>query len=146
MITARHEYMDRPNLNSDISFEGDKGVTKQADARDCDINLIMRRYEKTGTLPDLIVKNGRYGDFSEVPDYQEACNIVNFANEQFDALDVNIRNRFANDPVNFLAFMNDPANEDEIEKMGLLKPEAVKARQEARKLAADAADAAKAAK
>nr|QJB18997.1 MAG: internal scaffolding protein [Microvirus sp.] len=141
MITARHEYMDRPVLKSDLSFEGDKGVTKQADLRDCDINLIMKRYEKTGVLPDLIVKDGRYGDFSEVPDYQEACNIVKMADEQFAALDVTIRNRFANDPANFLAFVTDPKNIDEVEKMGLLKPEIVAQRQAERLVKAKAEQA-----
>jgi len=142
MITARHEYMERPTLASDLSCAGDKGVTKQADLKDCDINLIMRRYEKTGILPDLIVKNGRYGDFSEVPDYQEAVNIVKHADEQFQALDVTIRNRFANSPEQFLAFATDPKNMDELEKMGLLKPEVVQARAAARKAANDAAKAA----
>ncbi|WNK14899.1 MAG: internal scaffolding protein [Microvirus sp.] len=146
MITARHEYMDRPTLESDLSCAGDKGVTKQADLKDCDINLIMRRYEKTGYLPDLIVKDGRYGDFSEVPDYQEACNIVKHADEQFQALDVEIRNRFSNDPAKFLAFVTDPKNIDEIDKMGLLKPEVKQARLDARIAAQKAADeAAKAA-
>ncbi|QXP08184.1 MAG: internal scaffolding protein [Arizlama microvirus] len=139
MITARHQYDDRQPLASDLSFEGDKGVTKQSDLKDCDINLIMRRYEKTGFLPDLIVKDGRYGDFSEVPDYQEALNIVKLADEQFGALDVEIRNRFENNPAKFLGFVTDPKNLDEIEKMGLLKPEVLKARVEARAAAAEAA-------
>jgi len=142
MITARHEYMPRPTLESDLSCEGDKGVTKQADLKDCDINLIMKRYERTGYLPDLIVRDGRYGDFSNVPDYQEALAIVRLADEQFQALDVEIRNRFANNPANFLAFVTDPKNIDEVDKMGLLKPEVSKARNDARiaaeKAAADA--------
>jgi len=124
--------MDRPALASDLTFEGDKGVTKQADLKDCDINGIFKKYEKYGQLPEMIVKDGRYGDFSEVPDYQEALNIVSTANEQFDALDVELRNKFANDPAKFLAFVTDPKNIDEVEKMGFLKPEVVKARQDAR--------------
>ncbi|WNK13058.1 MAG: internal scaffolding protein [Microvirus sp.] len=137
MITARHEYMDRPILASDLSCEGDKGVTKQSDLKDCDINSIFKKYERSGQLPDLILKDGRYGDYTEVPDYQDAMNIVKTASEQFDALDVDIRNRFANDPASFLAFATDAKNYDEMERMGLLKPEVVKARREARKIAAD---------
>lgn len=146
MITARHEYMDRPVLISDLSFEGDKGVTKQSDLKDCDINSIFKKYERTGQLPDMIVREPRYGDFSNVPDYQEAKQIIADANEQFEALDVNVRNRFGNNPEAFLAFATDPKNIDELEKMGLLKPEVVEARKVARKAASDAAFAAEAAK
>jgi len=128
MITARSQYDERCVLASDLSFEGDKGVTKQSDAKDCDINLLFKRFEKTGQLPDVIARNGSYGDFSNVPDYQEACNIVKMANEQFSLLDAPIRNRFDNDPAKFLAFVNDEKNMDEMAKMGLLKPEVVAAR------------------
>lgn len=121
---ARSQYAVRPTLASDLSFEGDKGVTKQSDLKDCDINLIMKRFEKTGTLPNLIAKNGHYGDFSNVPDYQEAVQIVAHANEQFLNLDAHVRNRFDNDPAKFLAFATDPKNEDEMYKMGLMNEEA----------------------
>lgn len=134
MVIARAQYDERPTLASDLSFEGDRGVTKQADAKDCDINAIFKRFEKTGQLPDLIAKNGRYGDFSAVPDYQEAVQIVRTAEEQFMALEANVRNRFENDPAKFLAFVTDEKNYDEMEKMGLLKPEVV-ADRNAKKLA-----------
>lgn len=143
MTTARHQYSDRPTFASDLSFVGDKGVTKQSDAKDCDINAIFKRFERSGQLPDMILKNGRYGDFSAVPDYQEACQIVQTAREQFDSLDVNIRNRFENDPSKFLEFATDEKNYDEMERMGLLKPEVVKARNDA-KAAVKAAEAKKA--
>ncbi|QXP08422.1 MAG: internal scaffolding protein [Arizlama microvirus] len=128
MITAKHQYDERLPLASDLSFVGDKGVTKQSDAKDCDINSIFKKYERSGQLPDMIVRDGRYGDFSEVPDYQDALNIVKTAEDQFKALDVDVRNRFGNDPAAFLAFATDPRNVDELGRMGLLKPEAIAAR------------------
>lgn len=143
MITARHEYMDRPFLLSDLSCEGDKGVTKQSDLKDCNINAIFERYERTGQLPGLIVKDGRYGDFSSVPEYQEALNIVKFAEEQFDALDVTIRNRFENNPAKFLAFVSDEKNKGEMAKMGLLSKEAEQAYYDGIKAAEEAAIKAK---
>lgn len=142
MTTARTQYDKRPVVASDLSFEGDKGVTKQSDAKDCDINAIFKRYERTGQLPDMIVRDGSYGDFSEVPTYQEALNIVIRAKEQFMALDAGVRNRFDNDPAKFLAFATDEKNYDEMEKMGLLKPEIIAERRakeaEAAKIAAEA--------
>lgn len=124
MVNARSQYDPRPKLDSDLSFEGDKGLTKQADMKDADINNIMKRFERTGILPDLIVRDGRYGDFSSVPDYQEALEIVRLADEQFNNLDANIRNRFDNDPAKFLAFASDEKNLVEMEKLGLLNDEA----------------------
>lgn len=137
-VVARHEYMDRPKFESDLSFVGDEGLTKQSDMQDCDINKIFKRFEKTGQLPSAILKDGRYGDFSSVPDYMEAMSIVHHANEQFALVDVEIRNRFANDPARFLAFVTDPNNMDELENMGFLKPEVVEARRAARLAAAEA--------
>lgn len=131
MIIAKSQYDVRTPLDSDISFEGDKGVTKQADLKDTDLNAMFKRFERTGQLPDLIAREPRYGDFSEVPDYQEAVNIVRMAEEQFANLDVTIRNRFENDPAKFLAFATDVKNIDEMEKMGLLAPEKVEARKAA---------------
>lgn len=133
MITARSQYDARPELASDLDFANDKGLTKQADARDADINNIFKRLEKGGALPDMIAREPRYGDFSAVPDYQEALNIVRHADEQFSNLPVELRNRFENNPEKFLAFVTDEANADEIEKMGLMKPEAVERRKQASK-------------
>jgi len=141
MITARAQYDERPTLKSDISFAGDKGVTKQSDLKDADINAIFKRFERTGQLPTMIAKEGRYGDFSAVPDYQEAVTIVRTAEEQFANLDATLRNRFENDPAKFLEFATNPENMDQLENMGLLKPEVVEARKQARAVVASQNDA-----
>lgn len=130
-IVARMQYDVRVKVDSDLDFSHDKGLTKQSDAKDCDINAMFKRYERTGQLPEMIVRQPRYGDFSDVPTYQEALDIVRMAQEQFDALDVNVRNRFENDPAKFLAFVTDDKNYDEAVKMGLIKPEIVAAKQKA---------------
>ncbi|QXP08268.1 MAG: internal scaffolding protein [Arizlama microvirus] len=136
---ARAQYDNRPILASDLSFEGDKGVTKQSDLKDSDINAIFKRFEKTGQLPNMIAKNPAYGDFTNVPDYQDALHIVMQSNDQFANLDVNLRNRFDNDPAKFLEFATDPKNVEELAKLGLLKPEIVEARRaEAAQKAAEA--------
>ena len=67
----------------------------------------------------MIQSEPRYGDFSDVPSYQASLHIVAHANEQFAALDAPLRTRFANDPSRFLAFATDPANLDEMVKLGL---------------------------
>jgi phage internal scaffolding protein len=79
----------------------------------------MSRYSRTGRLPELIDKQPSYGDFSSVVDYQEAMNIVKFAEFQFQNLPSNVRDRFGNSPEKFLEFVNNPDNVDEMIKMGL---------------------------
>jgi len=100
-----------------------KTEVKQHFKNEVDINTIMRRYVKNGTLPQMIRDNAAYGDFSNVPSYHEAQNIIIKATEQFNALDVDVRKRFKNDPAEMLAFVSDPANKEEMYKLGLaIKP------------------------
>lgn len=104
-----------------------------------DLNRVMKRFEKTGQLAELIKlgmgseSGGFYGDFTNAPDFQEALNITIHAQEQFALLSAEVRNRFDNDPAKFLAFASDAKNVDEMETLGLLKPEVVEARQKARR-------------
>lgn len=97
----------------------EKGETKQSFKDECDVNNILKLYEQTGQLPDLIKQNAQYGDFSDVVGYQEALNTVMHAQEQFEALSSAVRERFNNDPAKFLAFMEDEKNVDEAVRMGL---------------------------
>lgn len=100
----------------------EESLTNQADAHDCDINIIMRKYTTTGQLPRVKSEEAQYGDFSQVQDYRQCLETVRAANEQFMALPSAVRKRFANSPENFLQFVADPANQEEAEKLGLTEP------------------------
>jgi len=102
-----------------VTLETGAGLTQQSMKDECDINRLMERYRKTGQLPDLVRKNPQYGDFSAVPDFLEAQNVIIRAQEQFDALPAKVRERFGNDPAKMLAFVADPKNGDELVKLGL---------------------------
>lgn len=93
--------------------------TKQSFKDECDIKTIMRKFENTGALPDMIKKQPHYGDFSSVPDYQSALNLVQHAQMQFDALSAKVRERFGNNPELFLKFATNPANAKEMVDLGL---------------------------
>lgn len=105
--------------------EWSKSRTLQSDKDAADINNIMRRFETTGALPNMIRQEPAYGDFSNAVDYRESLDIVMKAREQFANLNAKIRARFENDPAQFLEFCNDEKNLPEMAKMGLLTPEAV---------------------
>lgn len=96
-------------------------LTKQYFKEECDINNILKKFNATGQLPDMIKQNPVYGDFSDVASFQEALSIVNHAYEQFEALPSTLRDRFANDPEKFLAFCEDGNNLEELVKLGLAK-------------------------
>lgn len=96
-----------------------KPRTHQSFKQECDINNIMKKYMKNGVLPELIKRDPRYGDFSNVPDYQTSLETVQMAHDQFNALSAKVRERFNNDPANFLAFVHDDKNIDEMIKLGL---------------------------
>ncbi len=103
---------------------GGNGRTHQSMADECDINRIMARFEKDGVLTHVAKFDGKYGDFTGAMDYHSAYNQVILAGEMFMSLPASIRDVFDNDPGMFLAFAEDPDNEDEMREMGLLPPAA----------------------
>jgi len=102
-----------------------KSKTQQSMMADCDINNIMKKFEQTGILPDMIKSNPQYGDFSDVMSYQEAMSLVVHANDQFASLSAKVRDRFNNDPKRFLAFCEDSNNREEMKILGLLKADQI---------------------
>lgn len=118
MAKFRTRFSERPRVQVDFP---ERGRTKQAFKAECDINTIMKRYRETGLLPSS-GRTPRYGDFSGAMDFQEALHTVQLAQEQFDALPAQVRRRFHNDPVEFLAFAEDPRNAEELVKLGLAEP------------------------
>lgn len=94
----------------------------QSQAEETDINYIVKRFGVTGQLP-VVPMPPSYADFSEsVTDYREAMDLVLAANRSFAALPADVRARFANDAGAFLDFAENPANIDELRKMGLAVP------------------------
>jgi len=107
-----------PYIDPGIDFSGDPGRTDQSQASDADVNIIMKRYLQTGVLPS-VSGTPLYDDFSDTVDYHEAMNIVIRAQQQFDGLDAFVRARFQNDPAQFLEFVSDPKNAQEMISLGI---------------------------
>jgi len=96
------------------------GKTRQACKDECDINKIIKRFVKTGELPEGN-KKPIYGDFSSVIDFTKAYEVVELAKAEFNKLPVKVRERFNYNAQELLTFVNNPANSDELVKMGLAK-------------------------
>lgn len=88
-----------------------------------DINTIVGRAARAGTLSHLEQWGGTYGDFSDF-DFFEAQTKLAQAREIFDQLPSEVRREFANDPSQFFAYANDPANADRLGELlpALLRP------------------------
>lgn len=100
--------------------------TRQEFKDEADINVIMRRYQSTGELPQLNLSAPQYLDVSGI-DFQEQMNFVAGAKTMFMELPSSIRSRFNHDPASFVAFCGDESNRSELARMGLLSPEATRA-------------------
>lgn len=106
-----------------VDFTGEVSMTKQSFEKECDINEIVKRFERSGLVTHLADKVGFYGDVASVPDYQSSLNIVARAGEYFAALPASIRERFGNDPGQLVEFLNDPGNKAEAIELGILEKE-----------------------
>lgn len=90
---------------------------------ECDINNIMKKFERTGMLNHAKAFEGGYGDFTDTPvDFQEAMNIVLRAEEMFATVPAKVRKEFDNDAGKFLSFVEDPANLERCRELGLALP------------------------
>lgn len=95
------------------------GLTEQSHKKSCDINYIIKKYEKTGLLEHLNEYGGQYSDVSTVDDYLSGQLKVKAAQDAFMSLPASLRKRFENDPAKFLAFAQDENNKEEMYELGL---------------------------
>jgi phage internal scaffolding protein len=93
--------------------------TKQSFKNECDVNNILKNYNKTGVMPDNY-NPGEYRDLDGT-DYQEYMQTVASANSMFEELPSALRKRFKNDPAQLLSFVHDDKNVAEAHNLGLLR-------------------------
>ena len=92
------------------------GRTKQSFRDETDINQILKRAQKSGTMSHVSKYEARYGDFSNF-DFFEAQLQLAKGGEIFDALPMELRREFNQSPADFFQYVNDPANKDRLEKL-----------------------------
>ncbi len=91
----------------------DDGRTKQSHKDETDIVKIMARFEKTGTISHINQFEGEYADYSDY-DFPEELRKLTRGREMFDALPAEVRREFGQSPQAFFAYVNDPANKDDL--------------------------------
>ena len=117
----------RTPYNYDTNEAGDESglscpeptLAQQHMKEECDINVILRKFNITGELPVIDVL-AEYGDFSGFGDYHALMNEIKHADEAFNALPIDLRSRFNHDPAQLVEFCNNDSNRDEAIKLGLI--------------------------
>lgn len=97
-------------------------MTRQEFLEESDVNHIIDSYQTDGVIPTTR-PDGVYADFTDpaYTDFQRAQNTVLEAQYMFEQLPARTRERFGNDPASLILFVQDPANQAEAHKLGLLR-------------------------
>jgi len=98
-------------------------MTRQEFADDADINVLMARYDKVGVwpLPPLDALP-QYLDVTNVPDLMSAMQLMEDAKRAFMTLPATVRREFDNDPMQFVAFAENPDNLQQMRDWKLAPP------------------------
>ncbi|WNK13321.1 MAG: internal scaffolding protein [Microvirus sp.] len=130
--TLRHFYRPHPRVTQDnLSLDPATGelvylpsMTKQEFKHECDINNVIKSFSQTGMFRHVSARasQGAYEDLPDGVDFQYALDEVQRARNSFMTLPAHVRQRFGHDPGQFLGFIHDPSNKDEMAKLGLLVP------------------------
>lgn len=118
-FSSLYDHHDGPEI-SDFG----PSLTKQEFKDEADINNILNSYQVDGILPDLDKRQPIYADCTapELTDFHRAQNMVVSTTERFASLPAKVRERFANDPLQMLLFLQDVNNRDEAVRLGLVNP------------------------
>lgn len=96
--------------------------TEQAHKEQCDVNKIIRKYDRNGLISHVSRFEAQFGDVSGL-EFKAMQDKVLHAKEEFNKLPSKIRNRFQNSPQKLLQFMDDANNRDEAIELGLINPQ-----------------------
>ncbi len=97
-----------------------KTRAKQAFAKECDINNILARFQKTGVFDHMAARPPEYG-VVEGSDLHTLMNVVAEANSAFEELPDSLRDRFGS-AHELVSFCGDESNRDEAIALGLVEP------------------------
>lgn len=81
-----------------LCFKATDNLTDQSQKKKCDINNILKIYQKTGVMPHVKEGLAQYLDVSEVPNLEEAHEIIKEANALFMELPADVRRLCDNNP------------------------------------------------
>ena len=114
------------SLRVALDCSKEKSMTHQSHKDECDINTILRNYQKTGDpTPFMSTRSPQWGiDAPTDVDFKSAMDTLALGNTMFAELPAHLRDKFHNDPAEYLAFCHNADNLDEMVQLGLaVRPE-----------------------
>lgn len=121
-VELTHSYGERVEVLADI---GGPSMTRQEFADECDVNLLMKRYDVVGGgMPPAPGSVPMYIDFTSKPDnLMDALAMMKSAETAFMTLPASVRKEFDNDPLRFVEYAENEANLPRMREWGLAEPE-----------------------
>lgn len=110
-----------PLVFVDENGEPELSRTKQSFKDECDIQQILRKFQKTGIIEHARRFGGEYGDAPAVT-FKEAMDIVAKGKTMWEELPSSLKKRFGS-PEAFVDFVHDDANIEEARELGLIPKE-----------------------
>lgn len=125
----------RPNGSTryQLDFSNCPTLAEQHTAHLTNINYLMEKY-KPDELAAYLAARNQYRqeilghDFASEPNLQEARNVIYRSKQEFEELPDEIKHSFKNH-LEFLKFIDNPANAEKMLKLGILKPKQLEALQ-----------------
>lgn len=102
-----------------IPYEPGIGGAEQTHEKSCNINNIVNKFQRTGTIEHQNKHEARYDDITG-QDFETMMNIVANAQSMFEDLPSGIRAKFDNSPSQFLDYVQNPANKAEAVELGIM--------------------------
>jgi phage internal scaffolding protein len=93
--------------------------TEQHHKNECDVNEIIKKYDKEGLISHITKIEAKFGDLTGA-DFKNAMDLITNSQSMFNQLPPEIRARFKNSPEHLLNFMEDPNNRNEAIQLGLI--------------------------
>lgn len=104
-----------------VDFSDDPGRTQTQFKDDCDVNKIVERHTRLGVVEHVNRHQPRYGDVTGV-DFRAWQEKIIGVRAMFLELPAEVRARFNNAPEEFLDYVQDPNNGEELVRLGLATP------------------------
>lgn len=117
-------YGERVRVQTENNFPS---ATQQQFASEADVNVLIARYEKTGSFYNPLtpqvgeVRRPMFEDVSAIPSVEEAQQTILEVQEIFGSLPSRVRERFGHNPAVFVEWAQNPANLPALAKLGVIE-------------------------
>lgn len=98
---------------------GERSMTKQSFKDQCNFNLIVANYQKTGVVHGIRQGMSVYGDFDQYENLHGALEQVHAMTAQFRALPAHVRDAAGNDPVELAKMLESEEGQQQLVQAGL---------------------------